>query len=108
LSSHWRRRERDKRAWQEELNFELHRAKLPTCDRIEAQVTFRFSTRHRRDTGNYSSTLEKCLGDALRPDFIPDDDSSRFRVTDARISSEVGPAETIIVLDWERSDEVAA
>lgn len=100
LSSHWRRRDRDKKAWQETLNWELHRARLPRCERVECRVTFRFPTNHRRDTGNYSSTLEKCLGDALRPDFIADDDAARFKVAGAEILPDRGPKETIVVVDY--------
>ena len=108
LSSHWRVRDRDKKRWQTELNMELHRWRLPRdCRRVEASVTFRFSDRRRRDSGNFTSTLEKALGDALRPDFLTDDDSSRFQVIHGEISSEVGPKQTTIVLDWQ-AGELAA
>jgi len=108
LSSHWRRRERDKTRWQHELNAECHRHMLPKCDRIEASVSFRFADKRRRDHDNFTATFSKCLGDALRPDFISDDDSSRFQVVHSQISSEVGPKETIVILDWFADEEVAA
>lgn len=108
LSKHWRQRDRDKKEWSFELNAECHRHGLPKCDRIEASVTFRFPDNRTRDHDNYVSTLSKCLGDALRPDFIADDDSSRFQVVHGQVSSQKGPAETIVVLDWFAGEAVAA
>lgn len=109
LSSHWRVRARDKSVWETRLRLECMRWKLPeNCERIEAQVTFRFPTRHRRDHDNYTATLSKALGDSLRPEWIPDDNTTRFLVTDSRIVDEVGPKLTTICLDYWRAEELAA
>ena len=109
LSSHWRVKHREKQVWQNRLHNECWRWKLPTdCARIEATVSFRFRTAHRRDTGNYSSTLEKCLGDALRPMFIADDDAPRFQMTSASIESERGADLTTITLDYWLEEKAAA
>ena len=102
LSSHWRVRYREKAEWENMLTVELRKWGMPKCDRVEASLYIRFSDRRKRDTDNHVATLSKCLGDALRPDFIPDDDSSRFQVIHGQISSEVGPKETIVILDWFR------
>ena len=102
LSKHWRQRDRDKKRWSDLINAECHRAGLPKCDRIDARVTMRFADRRKRDHDNFVSTLSKCLGDALRPDFIPDDDSSRFQVVYGGITSEVGPKYTVVTLEWHR------
>jgi len=108
LSNHWRVRERDKKRWQTDLNMECHRWGLPrNCERVEASVTFRFADRRRRDHDNFVSTLSKALGDALRPDFLTDDDSSRFQVIHGQISPAVGPKLTTIVLDYDTA-KVAA
>lgn len=99
LSGHWRVRERTKATWQREITFRCRAAGLRRCERIEATAVFRFPDRRRRDTGNFAATLEKCLGDALQPDFIPDDDAKRFYMRDARIDTEVGPRRTLIELE---------
>lgn len=107
LSRHWRVRDRDKKRWQDELNMECRRWNLPYSERIEASVVFRFRDRRKRDTGNYSSVLEKCLGDALRPDFIADDDAQRFWMKRAEISPETGSPLTTIILDYELGELAA-
>lgn len=108
LSKHWRVRHREKAEWELELSALAHAAGLERADRIEAAMTFRFRDKRRRDTGNFSSTLEKMLGDALKGQFLEDDDHQRFYVREARISPQTGTPETIIVLDWWRGEEAAA
>lgn len=108
LSKHWRVRDREKKQWSFEINSECHCWGLPKCDRIKATVYFRFNDKRKRDHDNYVSTLSKALGDALRPDFLEDDDSSRFQVIHGEIVSERGPARTTIILDWERYEQAVA
>lgn len=109
LGKHWRVRHREKAEWELELSALALAAGLERADRIEAAITFRFRDKRRRDTGNFSSTLEKILGDALkRGQFLEDDDHQRFYVREARISPVTGPAETIVVLDWWKGTEEQA
>lgn len=103
LSKGFRQRYKDKSEWETLLRLHLHQADLPkSCDRIEAAVTFRFPDRRRRDHDNYTATLSKCLGDALRPEWVPDDNTGHFFVTDSRILPEVGEAQTTISLSYWR------
>lgn len=108
MSKHWRVRYREKAEWEMELQALALAYGLPKADRVEAELTFRFKDRRKRDTGNYSATLEKCLGDALKGAFLEDDNHKRFWVRDARISPETGSPETLIVLDWWRGTEAEA
>lgn len=100
LSAHWRVRHRQKEILQSEIAVELYRWQMPACARVEATVSFRFPDRRRRDVGNFSATLEKCLGDALRPAYIPDDDHKRFAVVAASIEDAVGDPLTTVMLDY--------
>lgn len=103
LSSHYRVRHNDKNIWETQLRLHLMKAELPrNLDRIEAKVSFRFSDKRRRDHDNYTATLSKCLGDALRPDWIPDDNTGHFFVVDSRILDEVGTPLTTVTLDYWR------
>jgi hypothetical protein len=109
LSKHWRVRHREKSEWESLLRLNFAKWGLPMgCERIEAQVTFRFPDRRRRDHDNHTATLSKCLGDALTPDYLVDDNTMRFLVTDSRVLDEVGPKETLIVLTYTLPKAVAA
>jgi Holliday junction resolvase RusA-like endonuclease len=109
LSRHWRVRDREKKAWQAQISAECLRWNLPRkCERIEAEVTFRFPDRRKRDCDNYTATLSKALGDALRPTWIPDDDSTRYWVRSASIEENRGPKLTTIALTYWLAKEEAA
>jgi hypothetical protein len=109
LSQHWRVRDGDKKALEAELAYELRRWTMPDCDRVEAEVSIRFPDRRRRDTGNYTATLEKCLGDVLTSrGYLVDDDHLRFRVRSGQIETEPGDPRTTIILDCYVDDGDAA
>jgi hypothetical protein len=109
LSRHWRVRDREKRALELVIHAHLVKAGfVGRYERIEAEVVFRFPDRRKRDTGNYSSTLEKCLGDVLKGRWIADDDAQRFYMRSARISEQRGPAETLLVIDGLHEERGAA
>ena len=71
---------RAKRRWQDDLGVLLMAERLPRgLVRVEASAVLTFSTRRRRDTGNYRSLIEKSLGDALTEGgWLPDDTPEHY------------------------------
>ena len=109
LKLHWAKRQRLKDEWQMRMRLELLKWGLPKdCDRIEAELAFQFPDRRRRDCDNLTATCSKFLGDALTPDFIADDNATRFWIRKSLILPETDAKATIITLDWWLSAAVAA
>lgn len=71
---------RAKRRWQADLATLLMLRGVPRrLDRVEATATMTFSTRRRRDEGNFRVLLEKALGDALvEGGWLDDDTPDRY------------------------------
>jgi hypothetical protein len=81
-------------------------------DFVEAAASLRFTTKRRRDEGNFRATLEKALGDALVGDraawpegrWIPDDTRDHFRFGDIDFHvDEREPALTVIAIGWSKA-----
>lgn len=107
IRSSWRGFHAEKKDWQEELGMLLIIAKVPRRNqRAIAGAFMRFNTRQRRDPGNYSSLLNKALGDALvisnqTPEelrYIPDDDQPHYFFGGIEIEEELGPPRTTFYL----------
>lgn len=90
-----------KKAWQEDIEWGLIACGVPR-NREFAEVTavLRFSTKRRRDAGNYRTLLEKVTGDALvSVGVIPDDVPDHFEFGKLIFDKETGPAETRLILE---------
>ena len=75
------------------------------CPAIVARADLRFSTRRRRDEGNFRTPLEKALGDVLVKEGVLEDDTpDRFRFEQLVFVRELGPPLTRLWLDVEQSD----
>lgn len=90
-----------KQEWQNTLELELMRARVPRG--LDAQVfagaSMRFPKARGRDSGNFSTLLEKALGDALTNyRAIPDDTADRFWFTGVEFEHDRGQKRTTIVL----------
>lgn len=92
--SHWKVTAA-KKQWQQTLGLLLIESRLPRAlTSVEASAVLRFPTRRRRDEGNFRWLLEKALGDALVPHWIPDDTPDRYRFFGVEFDPETGPALT--------------
>jgi hypothetical protein len=89
---------RAKKQWQHTLEMLLLEAGLPALETVEASAVLRFPTRRRRDAGNHSWLLEKALGDALVPRWLPDDTADRFRFFGVEFDDEQGTPLTIVTI----------
>ena len=69
-----------KKQWERDLGILLMAERLPRgLARVEASAVLTFSTRRRRDTGNYRALLEKALGDCLTAGgWLPDDTPEHY------------------------------
>lgn len=100
LYQHWAQQRAAKVALQRDLGVLLMASPFPAgrAASVDASATIRFPTRRRRDEGNYRAVLEKALGDALVPRWLPDDTPDRYRF--GVVTFTHGPPATIITLDW--------
>lgn len=105
---HWARFHRHKKAWQAYVGTALliERPKLRglPASRIEASATIAFTTRRRRDEGNFRTLLEKATGDALTEGgWLEDDDVDRFKFGDVAlvVEDDLGMPEVRIRLSLE-------
>lgn len=74
---------------------------------VEASATLLVPDRRRRDTGNYRSTLEKALGDALvNGGWLPDDTPQHFAF--GRLTFEHVPNVRATRIHFNWANEVAA
>jgi len=101
----WKATHFEKKRWQSILEKYLMMARLPRplphFLRVGAVIVF--PTRHRRDSGNFKSPLEKALGDALvNGGWLPDDTPRWWEFRDFEFARETGPNTTIITLDYGR------
>lgn len=89
---------RQKKLWQGYIEVMLLIEKVPRgLAKVEARAELWFPTKHRRDTVNYRTLLEKCLGDALvNGAWIEDDTPEFFSFT--TIAFGHGPALTKLIL----------
>lgn len=91
-----------KQDWQGTLEQVLMLARVPRerAHMAVAGATMRFPTPNtKRDSGNFSTLLEKALGDALVTyRAIPDDTARQFWFTGVEFEREKGPKRTTIVL----------
>ena len=77
----------------------LVEARLPRhLDVVEASAVLRFPTRRRRDEGNFRWLIEKALGDALVPRWLPDDTPDRYRFFGVEFDPERGPRRTTLTV----------
>lgn len=107
---------REKKSWEEELALTMIAEGLPgwpkgpQLHRVDARAVLRFRSNRRRDEGNFRVLLEKALGDALRGHigawregkWIPDDTPDHYSFKALEISPDLGPARTLITLEWKR------
>lgn len=102
IRSHWRGFQKHKKSWQEEIGMLLmvEKVKRDTYQRVATGCFLRFP-RHapRRDPLNFSTLINKALGDALT-EFraIPDDDAPHYTFGGVEFQEKAGPARTLIVL----------
>jgi hypothetical protein len=99
---HWTAFQREKKAWQEEIEAELMVARTPRGNvRAITGVFIRFDRRMARppDPGNYRTLIDKALGDALvNYGALSDDDDAHYVFGGVEFEEEIGPARTTIWL----------
>jgi len=99
-TSHWSKHHKFKKQWEGFIWIALQEVHVPKpLESITASAVLRFSYVRRRDEGNYRSTLEKALGDALQLGWIPDDTPRHFRFNGLKFDPEKGQPHTIIRLE---------
>lgn len=99
----YHRAHRFKKRWELDLATLLLVAKLPRhLDYVQASAVLTFPERRVRDDGNFSWLLEKALGDALRPNWIPDDTPAHYRFLGVTFNPETGPHRTVVRLQCRR------
>lgn len=91
---------RAKKNWQHMIEIALMAARVPRGQSyIEARAVLTFPTNRRRDTGNYRTILEKCLGDALvNGGWLPDDTPEHFVFTTITFVIDKGESRTDLIL----------
>jgi hypothetical protein len=96
-----------KKEWQQTLGVALMAAGVPRgMGKVTATATMRFSTRRKRDEGNFRFMLEKVLGDTLvNGGWLEDDTEGAFTFGAVTFDPEVGDPLTIIDLVVESPDE---
>lgn len=89
-----------KKEWQETLGVALMAAGVPRgLGKVSATATMRFSTRRKRDEGNFRWLLEKALGDTLvNGGWLADDDAAAFTFGAVTFDPEPGDPLTVIEL----------
>ena len=102
---------RVRNTWMRDVGFAMCETgnRLPTpLERVTAQAVLTFTTRRRRDEGNYRSHLEKWLGDLLQvTGRLTDDTPDRYQFD--RVVIVHGRAEsTLIVIDYERPRQMGS
>lgn len=71
---------------------------------VEASAVLRFKDRRRRDEGNYRTTIEKALGDALTGrGYLEDDTPDQYRFTTCEFDPERGTPQTTLTLKWKEA-----
>lgn len=87
-----------KKEWQRSMEVALMVSKVPRgLESVEASATLDFPSARRRDTGNYRTILEKCLGDALtNGGWLSDDTPDQFTFNTVEFAK--GPNKTTLVL----------
>ena len=97
---HWASVQREKHKLQGQIGWALMAAGVPRrlgAVRVEARLTF--TTRRRRDEGNFRTPVEKATGDALvAGGWIEDDDPEHFRFGELTINPEPGYALTMLYI----------
>lgn len=97
--NHWAVFHREKKRLEGDLCIALMAAKVPKkLNRVEATAILYPPTRHKRDEGNFRSTLEKALGDALQLGWLPDDSPEFFTFGRLTFAEKRKPASTVIEL----------
>lgn len=77
----------------------LRGAGMVPCESVHVEGHVTFPDRRKRDQGNYRSSLEKFLGDALQEGgWLVDDDWDRFQFGDLQAGYEKGVRRTRLVL----------
>lgn len=66
---------------------------------VRASAVLRFSSKRKRDEGNFRSVLEKALGDALQLGWLEDDTPEFFTFGDLSFDEETGTPLTKIVIE---------
>ena len=94
---------RAKKDWQENMEVLLMAGKVPRgLRKVTARAVLSFPTKRRRDTVNYRTILEKCLGDALvNGRWLEDDTPNEFVFIGVTFAE--GPKQTKLILDCEAS-----
>lgn len=119
IRSHWRGFQKHKKQWQEEIGVELaqvQKVKRGYFQRAIAGAFMRLPPRafaQHPDRGNYSSLIDKALGDALVVSlqmpaelrFIPDDDAKRYVWGGVEFEDEPGAARTRFFLYLQPKEE---
>lgn len=92
---------RAKKKWQEMMEMALMVERVPRQrNRVVATASLRFPRRARRDTVNYRTLLEKCMGDALvNGRWLQDDTPDFFIFGAVHFEEETGPPRTILTLE---------
>lgn len=102
IRSHWSGFQREKKAWQQEIELVLMTLRTPRDNqRAIAGAFVRFERRPPRppDSGNYADLINKALGDALvNYGAIPDDDDAHYIFGGVEFEEEIGSARTTIWL----------
>jgi hypothetical protein len=103
IRSHWRGFQEEKKAWQEEIGWELRSRgtfRPGTYQRAMAGAWMRFQARAtKRDSSNYVPLLDKAFGDALTDvDAISDDDDLHYFFGGVEFEGVRGPDRTLLVL----------
>jgi hypothetical protein len=101
VRSHWTGFHAHKKSWQAEIEQMLMVMGISRGgQRAIAGAVMRFPRPHaRRDSGNFSSVVEKALGDALvNGRWIPDDDAERYAFIGVEFDGEAGPKRTTLVV----------
>jgi hypothetical protein len=92
---------RAKQAWQEDLGRMLKVIRQPRdLQEVHATAVLRFPSRRDRDEGNFRWLLEKALGDALVPRYLPEDTPDHYRFKGVDFDPERGPALTVVTLAY--------
>lgn len=107
---------KEKRAWEDELALTLMvegLPQVPQLSHVTASAVLRFKSNRTRDEGNFRVLLEKALGDALRGHpptawpqgrWLPDDDPAHYTFRGVTFSPDLGPARTLLTLEWRQAD----
>jgi len=103
LHSHWTAGRKAKQDWEQRLFIALLEQRVPKgLNKVTASATIRFKERRRRDELNFSTLLNKALGDVLQRGWISDDTPEHYRFGAVELFAPVDRPETIVVLDYER------